>query len=150
MKNIFFTILSMLFAISVNAQLINNGASIIVEDGATLFIEGSLQNNLTGSIDVQGTGIIEVEGDVTNAATATITMSNTAKIVQDVLKENAKSTTIDRADWSAIQAHFDQIDRLQKGGESCSFFFKMLRCSRHFEKPGSSRGVDKSSNDPHA
>ena len=81
MKNIFFTILSFLFAISVNAQLINDGASIIVEDGATLFIEGALQNNTTGSIDIQGTGIVEVEGDVTNAATATITMSNTAKLV---------------------------------------------------------------------
>ena len=54
MKNIFFTILSFLFAISVNAQLINDGASIIVEDGATLFIEGSLQNNTTGSIDICG------------------------------------------------------------------------------------------------
>ena len=81
MKNIYFTILSLLFAISVNAQLINDGATIIVEDGATLFIEGSLQNNLTGSIDIQGTGIVEVEGDVTNAGTATITMSNTAKII---------------------------------------------------------------------
>ena len=81
MKNIFFTILSLLFAITVNAQLINDGASIIVEDGATLFIEGSLQNNLTGSIDIQGTGIVEVEGDVTIASTSTVTMANTAKII---------------------------------------------------------------------
>ncbi len=81
MKNIFYTFLSMLFAFSASAQLINDGASIIVEDGATLFIEGSLQNNLTGSIDIQGTGIVEVEGDVTNAGTATITMSTTAKLI---------------------------------------------------------------------
>jgi len=81
MKNIFFTILSFLFAISVNAQLINDGASIIVEDGATLFIEGSLQNNLTGSINIQGTGIVEVEGDVTIAPTSTVTMSSTAKVI---------------------------------------------------------------------
>lgn len=81
MKNIFFTILSLIFAISANAQLINDGASIVVEDGATLYIEGSLQNNLTGSINIQGTGIVEVEGDMTVAPTSTVTMSNTAKII---------------------------------------------------------------------
>jgi len=101
MKNIFFTILSFLFAISVNAQLINDGASIIVEDGATLFIEGSLQNNLTGSIDIQGTGIVEVEGDVTNAPTATITMSNTAKII--LSGANASNVTSGGATFTNVE-----------------------------------------------
>ena len=101
MKNIFFTILSFFFAISVNAQLINDGASIIVEDGATLFIEGSLQNNLTGSIDIQGTGIVEVEGDVTNAATATITMSNTAKVI--LSGSNAANVTSGGATFTNVE-----------------------------------------------
>ena len=101
MKNIFYTLLSLLFAISVNAQLINDGASIIVEDGATLFIEGSLQNNLTGSIDIQGTGIVEVEGDITNAGTATITMSNTAKII--LSGANASNVTSGGATFTNIE-----------------------------------------------
>lgn len=101
MKNITYTFLSMLFAFSASAQLINDGASIIVEDGATLFIEGSLQNNLTGSIDIQGTGIVEVEGDVTNAATATVTMSNTAKII--LSGANASNVTSGGATFTNIE-----------------------------------------------
>ena len=101
MKNIFFTILSFLFAISVNAQLINDGASIIVEDGATLYIEGSLQNNLTGSIDIQGTGIVEVEGDVTIAPTSTVTMSNTAKII--LSGANASNVTSGGASFTNVE-----------------------------------------------
>ena len=101
MKNIFFTILSFLFAISANAQLINDGASIIVEDGATLFIEGSLQNNLTGSIDIQGTGIVEVEGDVTIAPTSTVTMSNTAKII--LSGANASNVTSGGATFTNVE-----------------------------------------------
>ncbi len=81
MKNIFYTFLSMLFAFSANAQLVNDGATIIVEDGATLFIEGGLENKLTGSITVEGTGVVEVQGDVDIATTSTVTMSNTAKLI---------------------------------------------------------------------
>lgn len=101
MKNIFFTLLSLIFAISVNAQLINDGASIIVEDGATLYIEGSLQNNLTGSIDIQGTGIVEVEGDVTIAPTSTVTMSNTAKLV--LSGANASNVTSGGATFTNVE-----------------------------------------------
>ncbi|MFT6333870.1 MAG: hypothetical protein ACJATI_000602 [Halioglobus sp.] len=101
MKNIFYTFLSMLFAFSVSAQLINDGASIIVEDGATLFIEGSLQNNLTGSIDIQGTGIIEVEGDVTIAPTSTVTMSNTAKLI--LSGANASNITSGGATFTNVE-----------------------------------------------
>lgn len=101
MKNIFFTILSFLFAVSANAQLINDGASIIVEDGATLFIEGSLQNNLTGSIDIQGTGIVEVEGDVTIAPTSTVTMSNTAKLI--LSGANASNVTSGGASFTNVE-----------------------------------------------
>lgn len=91
----------MLFAFSVSAQLINDGASIIVEDGATLFIEGSLQNNLTGSIDIQGTGIIEVEGDVTIAPTSTVTMSNTAKLI--LSGANASNITSGGATFTNVE-----------------------------------------------
>jgi len=101
MKNIIYTFLSLLFTISVNAQLINDGASIIVEDGATLFIEGALQNNLTGSIDVQGTGIIEVEGDVTIAPTSTVTMSNTAKLI--LSGANASNVTSGGATFTNVE-----------------------------------------------
>ncbi len=101
MKNIFFTILSFFFVISANAQLINDGASIIVEDGATLFIEGSLQNNLTGSIDIQGTGIVEVEGDVTIAPTSTVTMSTTAKII--LSGANAANVTSGGATFTNVE-----------------------------------------------
>jgi hypothetical protein len=101
MKNIFFTFLSLLFTVSVNAQLINDGATIVIEDGATLFIEGSLQNNLTGSITIQGTGIVEVEGDVTIAPTSTVTMSNNAKII--LSGPNASNFTSGGASFTNIE-----------------------------------------------
>lgn len=101
MKNIFFTVLSFFIAFSANAQLINDGASIIVEDGATLYIEGSLQNNLTGSIDIQGTGIVEVEGDVTIAPTSTVTMSNTAKVI--LSGPNASNVTSGGATFTNVE-----------------------------------------------
>ncbi|MEM9546647.1 MAG: hypothetical protein AAGA77_11785 [Bacteroidota bacterium] len=101
MKNIFYTILSLIFAVSANAQLINDGASIIIEDGATLYIEGALQNNTTGSIDIQGTGIVEVEGDVTIAGTSTVTMSNTAKII--LSGPNASNVTSGGATFTNVE-----------------------------------------------
>jgi len=100
MKNIIYTFLSMLFAFSASAQLINDGASIIVEDGATLFIEGSLQNN-TGSINIQGTGIVEVEGDVTIAPASTVTMSNTAKVI--LSGANASNVTSGGATFTNVE-----------------------------------------------
>lgn len=69
-------------AFSVNAQLTNNGATIIVEDGAKLFIETDLNNNVagsTGTITVLGTGIIEVQGNLTNAGT--VSMSDGSKLI---------------------------------------------------------------------
>jgi len=101
MKNIIYTFLSLLFAFSASAQLINDGASIIVEDGATLFIEGSLQNNLAGSINIQGTGIVEVEGDVTIAPTSTVTMSNTAKVI--LSGANASNITSGGATFTNVE-----------------------------------------------
>lgn len=82
MKNMFYTFLAMCCAFSVNAQLTNNGATIIVEDGAKLFIETDLNNNVagsTGTITVLGTGIIEVQGNLTNAGT--VSMSDGSKLI---------------------------------------------------------------------
>lgn len=101
MKSIFYTFLSLLFAFSASAQLINDGASIIVEDGATLFIEGSLQNNLTGSINILGTGIVEVEGDITIAPTSTVMMSNTAKVI--LSGANASNVTSGGATFTNVE-----------------------------------------------
>lgn len=101
MKNIFFTILSLLFAITVNGQLVNDGATIVIEDGATLFVEGSVQNNLTGSITIQGTGILEVEGDLTIAPTSTVTMANTAKVI--LSGPNASNVTSGGATFTNVE-----------------------------------------------
>ncbi|MGE5355407.1 MAG: hypothetical protein ACM3PT_04145 [Deltaproteobacteria bacterium] len=57
----------------INAQFINNGATITVQPGSTLRIESDFQNNGTGTVTNNGT--IEVMGNFTNASSATLTPS---------------------------------------------------------------------------
>lgn len=64
---VFFTMM----VASMNAQFINNGATITVQSGATLRVETNFENNGTGVITNNGT--IEVMGNFTNAGTATLT-----------------------------------------------------------------------------
>ncbi len=62
-----------MIAVSVQAQFINNGATVTIQSGATLRVETDIQNNGTGTITNNGT--IEVMGNFTNAATANLTPS---------------------------------------------------------------------------
>jgi hypothetical protein len=60
-----------LMAVSVQAQFINNGATVTIQTGATLRVETNIENNGTGTFTNNGT--IEVSGNFTNASTATLT-----------------------------------------------------------------------------
>lgn len=60
-----------LMAVTMNAQFINNGATVTIQSGATLRVETDFQNNGTGTIT--NNGVIEVSGNFTNAGTATLT-----------------------------------------------------------------------------
>lgn len=65
-------LLGVAFGISAaTAQLVNDGATIIVENGATLVVESDIQNNAGSTITNNGT--IEVKGDFENLATLTST-----------------------------------------------------------------------------
>lgn len=83
MKNILLTLFGIALGVSVQAQLVNNGGTIIVESGAVLFVESDIENNSSGTIT--NSGIIEVQGDLNNAlgtltsgAGSTIEFSGTA------------------------------------------------------------------------
>ena len=79
MKKAFFTLLSAVFALSMQAQLVNQGASIIVENGASLIVETDVTNMSGSTIDIQGTGTVEVQGNLTNAGS--LTMGDNAKLI---------------------------------------------------------------------
>ena len=55
---------------ALNAQLVNDGATIVVQSGATLFVESDLINSASGVINNSGT--IEVMGNFNNDATSTL------------------------------------------------------------------------------
>lgn len=72
MKKMLLPLLGVAFGISAaTAQLVNDGATIIVENGATLVVESDIQNNAGSTITNNGT--IEVKGDFENLATLTST-----------------------------------------------------------------------------
>ena len=75
------TLLSLVFAVgasvSLLAQLVNQGASIIIEDGATLIVETDVDNMTGSTLDNQGTLI--VKGDMTNAGTWTNSSTSTVR-----------------------------------------------------------------------
>ncbi len=68
MLKLHLSLLCGLLCLTLQAQLLNDGATIIVQDGATLYVEGNIINQNAGSITNDGT--IEVTGDFTNNATA--------------------------------------------------------------------------------
>lgn len=68
-----FLIGSMLVALFVQAQLVNNGATIVVQSGATIFCAGSLTN---ASGTITNDGKIEVQGNFTNSGTYNSTANN--------------------------------------------------------------------------
>jgi len=53
-----------------NAQLVNNGATIIVKDGATLHVDSDVTNT-TGTLQLEANATMEVSGDFTSEAAAT-------------------------------------------------------------------------------
>lgn len=63
-----FTLLAVFLGFSLSAQLVNNGATIVVESGATLVVEGSITNGTGGIITNDGT--IEVQGDLEHNGTS--------------------------------------------------------------------------------
>ncbi len=72
----FFALLGLLpfFA---QAQLTNNGATIVVESGATLVVEGTIDNNGT----ITNSGTIEVEGDFDNTGGTLTSDAGTASLL---------------------------------------------------------------------
>ena len=61
---------------SSQGQLVNDGATIVIQPGATLFVESNFQN-VSGTLNNQGT--MEVMGDFSNDAGSTITNTGTIK-----------------------------------------------------------------------
>jgi len=122
MKNIFYTLLGVGFAFAANAQLVNNGATIIVENGATLYIESDLTNNTVGGtpgvIDVQGTGVIEVQGNVLNAGT--LTMSDNSKIIfsgSDAATVTSGGATISNVEMDKTAQTITLMDAMAVNGD---------------------------------
>ena len=56
--------------VTVNAQLVNNGGTIIVKDGAVLHVESDVTNT-TGSLQLEANSTLEVSGDFVSEAAAT-------------------------------------------------------------------------------
>ncbi len=77
MKKTFIMLFCMLIAGYVSAQLVNNGATIVVKPGATLYVESNIENETGSTITNEGT--IEVQGNLTNEGTMTSTTD--AKII---------------------------------------------------------------------
>lgn len=63
----------MVMATMLNAQFINNGATVIIQSGAILTVDSDLENNSGGTITNNGT--LEVSGDFSNDVAATLTPS---------------------------------------------------------------------------
>lgn len=61
---------------SSQGQLVNDGATIVIQPGATLFVESNFQN-VSGTLNNQGT--MEVMGDFSNDAGSSITNAGTIK-----------------------------------------------------------------------
>ena len=77
MKKNYLILLFLISIATVQAQLINDGGSIVVESGATVFVEGDIVNQSSGTIINSGT--IEIQEDLTNSAT--ITSSANSKVI---------------------------------------------------------------------
>ena len=67
----------LLMVVTMDAQFINNGATVTIQPGATLRVETSFENQ-AGTIDNQGT--LEVQGNFTNATGAGTTLSGIGKL----------------------------------------------------------------------
>lgn len=78
-KIICLLILSMFFGLFTNAQLVNSGATIVIEPGSYLVIDSDFRNELDGSMDNDGNVLIS--GDWTNNATSGNLLSGTAGTV---------------------------------------------------------------------
>ncbi len=119
MKNLVYAFLCVFWSFGVNAQLVNDGASIVIEDGATLFVESDVQNNTVGanvgSIDIQGTGIMEVQGDLTNAGN--ITMAANSKLIFS----GAASTNV-----TSGGATFSKVEMNKSAGQTISLQDAMI------------------------
>jgi hypothetical protein len=63
----FFTLISLFYADTTSAQLVNDGAIIKVQPGAIIFCAGNFENKNSGSISNDGK--IEVQGNFLNSAT---------------------------------------------------------------------------------
>ncbi len=61
--------LSLLSIGKTNAQLVNNGATIIVKDGATLHVDSDVTNT-TGTLQLEANATLEVSGDFTSETAA--------------------------------------------------------------------------------
>ncbi len=81
-KTKFIFLLSIFFPIFINAQLINEGGSIIVEPGTTLYVENDVQNT-SGTIQLKSNSNLIVSGDFKNeiAATFDANANSTVKFI---------------------------------------------------------------------
>ncbi|NNF34748.1 MAG: hypothetical protein HKN68_11590 [Saprospiraceae bacterium] len=73
------TLIICLLGVSAWGQLINDGATIVIESGATLVVEGSVTNNVNGVITNNGT--LEVKGDITHNGTTFDLSASTSKLI---------------------------------------------------------------------
>ncbi len=60
----------LLFSFTLSAQLVNNGATIIVKNGATLHVDSDVTNT-TGTLQLESNATLEVSGDFTSESAAT-------------------------------------------------------------------------------
>ncbi len=74
MKKLLFGFLIFALAIPhfLSAQLVNEGATIIVQSGAVLTVNADVQNN-SGTLELAGTALLKVKKDLFNGASATLT-----------------------------------------------------------------------------
>ena len=67
-----------MMSVTIQAQFINNGATVTIQSGATLRVETSFINN-SGTVTNNGT--LEVKDNFTNAATFTSATASTVKFI---------------------------------------------------------------------
>ncbi len=67
--NLLIFVISIISIGALNAQLVNNGGTIIVKDGATLHVDADLTNT-TGTLQLEANSTLEVSGDFTSEVAA--------------------------------------------------------------------------------
>lgn len=116
MRRFYLLFSSILGVSAMQAQFINNGATVVIQSGATLKVETSFQNNLGGTVTNNGT--LEVTGDFENNATFNSGASSLVKFSGNTAA-NAKSggATLNHVEMAKTSANVTLTDAMSINGD---------------------------------